>query len=162
MLKKIKNKISDYYLKIKNHFLEILRIKTTPHEIALGFAIGTFIEILPAFFGLDYALAFIVVLIYPKISKVSLFGALLILNAIILYPIHALNYFLGNMIYAGEPIIYFNIVFWDNLINISRRFLVGSLITAPIFATMSYFIIKKLVMKFQISNNEINKSNIKN
>ena len=87
ILKKTKQKIIDFYLKIKNYFLDVLRIKTTPHEIALGFSVGTFIEILPAFFGLDYLLAFIVILVYPKISKISLFGSLLILNAIFLAPL---------------------------------------------------------------------------
>ncbi|MCA9497503.1 MAG: DUF2062 domain-containing protein, partial [Nanoarchaeota archaeon] len=141
MIKQIKLRIINFYLKLKNHFLEILKLKTSPHEIALGFAIGTFIEILPTFFGIDYMLALIIILIYPKISKISLFGALLILNFIILTPIHLLNYYIGNLIYAGEPIIYFNIEFWDNLINISRRFLIGSLITAPIISLILYIFI---------------------
>ena len=149
MIKKTKKKIDNFFLKIKNYFLNIIRLKATPHEIALGFAIGTFIEILPAFFGMDYLLALLVILVYPKVSKVSLFGALIILNAVILYPIHALNYYIGNLIYAGEPTVYFNIVFLDNLINISRRFLIGSLITAPIISTIAYFVVKKAVKGIQ-------------
>ncbi len=141
----LKNFFKKFCEKIKHHFYEILRIKTTPHEIALGFAIGTFIEILPAFFGIDYLLALLVILIYPKVSKISLFGAIIILNAIILYPIHVLNYYIGNLIFQGQSAVYFNITFWDNLFNVSRRFLVGSLITAPIISTITYFVIKKLV-----------------
>ena len=145
----LKDKPNSFYIKIKNHFLEVLRIKTTPHEIALGFAIGTFIEILPSFFGLDFLIAFLIILIYPRISKISLFSAIIILNAIILTPIHLLNYYIGNLIFSGEPVIYFNIGFWDNLINVSRRFLVGSLITAPILSYITYKIVKKSVTKFQ-------------
>jgi uncharacterized protein (DUF2062 family) len=149
MLKKIKDKKNDIYLRVKNHFLKILELKMTPEEIALGFAVGTFIEILPSFFGIDYLLALLVILVYPKISKVSLFTSLIVLNMFILYPIHYLNYYIGNLIFSGEPVIYLNIEFWDNLINVSRRFLVGSLITAPIFATITYKIIKNMVIKYQ-------------
>ena len=62
MIKKTKKKIDNFFLKIKNYFLNIIRLKATPHEIALGLAIGTFIEILPAFFGIDHLLALLVIL----------------------------------------------------------------------------------------------------
>lgn len=154
MLKKLNKILINFKLRFKNYFLEVLRLKTTPHEIALGFSVGTFIEILPTFFGLDYIIAFIVILIYPKISKVSLFAALILLNFVILYPIHLLNYYIGNLIFSGNNVVYFNIEFWNNLINVSRRFLVGSLITAPIFSLITYYVIRKLVQKFR--KNETN------
>ncbi|MBA3064624.1 DUF2062 domain-containing protein, partial [Candidatus Woesearchaeota archaeon] len=65
--------------KIKEHLSEIIRIKTSPHSIALGFAIGTFIAILPTL-GFTYLIAIIVMLVYAKESKIALFGALLLWN----------------------------------------------------------------------------------
>lgn len=47
--------IKKWTTKIKEHFQEIIRTKPSPHAIALGFTIGTFISILPTP-GLNFAL----------------------------------------------------------------------------------------------------------
>lgn len=39
--------VKSFKEKIMHHFHEALRIKKSPHSIALGFGIGTFIGILP-------------------------------------------------------------------------------------------------------------------
>lgn len=149
MISRISKSVDNLYQLIKKHLMNVLQIKTSPHEIAFGFAVGTFIEILPTYFGLDYIIALLIILIYPKISKISLFGAIIMLNVFILTPIHLLNFYIGNLIFAGEPVLYFQLEFWNNLINISRRVLIGSLITGPIISVIVYFIIKKLVIKVQ-------------
>ena len=70
MVKKFKEKL-------KHHFQEVLKTKTSPHSIALGFAIGTLIDILPTL-GFGFFLGLLVGLIFEKVNKYSLFGAIIL------------------------------------------------------------------------------------
>ena len=129
--------------KIKEHFKEVLGIKTSPHSIALGFAIGTFIAILPTF-GFTYLIAIIVMLVYAKESKIALFGALLLWNPFVLFPVYTLSYRLGDFILTGSPAIY-PLQGIEQFRYATLRFLVGNFIIAVLFSLTSYFIIRKLV-----------------
>ena len=51
--------------KIREHFSEVIKIKRSPHSIALGFAVGTFLAILPTP-GFSILLGLLIVLIYQK------------------------------------------------------------------------------------------------
>ena len=57
--------------KFKKRLEEVLEIKTSPHSIAAGFAIGTFIAILPTF-GLGLFIGIILLFIFKRISKISM------------------------------------------------------------------------------------------
>jgi uncharacterized protein len=132
-----------YYEKVKNHFLEVLKVKTSPHEIALGFAVGTFVSVLPTP-GLSILLAFLITLIFPKLSKLSLVGALIVWNPLVSSPLYYLSYRIGAWIIGGEPVIRFDVVFWDHVYNLTRRYLVGGTIVAFFSAIASYFVVRIL------------------
>ena len=63
-----------YIKKLEKHFQEILEIKTTPHEIALGFSIGTFFANFPTL-GLEFLIIFLLIIILknsnPKVEKLA-------------------------------------------------------------------------------------------
>jgi len=140
--------------KIKNHFIEVIKVKKSPHSIALGFAIGTFIAIFPTL-GLSLLLALIVIAIFPKINKFTLLAALVIWNPLVTTPIHILGYKLGTIIFGSIPIVKFNIVVLDQFYNFSRRFIVGILIISLIISIISYFIVK-LIAKYYKNKNRRN------
>jgi len=129
--------------RLKEHFKEVLRIKTSPHSIALGFAIGTLIAILPTF-GFTYLIAIIVMLVYAKESKIALFGALLLWNPFVLFPVYTLSYRLGDFILKGYPAIY-SLQGIEQFRYATLRFLVGNFVIAVLFSVTSYFILRKLV-----------------
>jgi len=129
--------------KLKEHFKEVLGIKTSPHSIALGFAIGTFIAILPTL-GFTYLIATIVMLVYAKESKIALFGALLIWNPFVLFPIYTLSYRLGDFILSGFPEVY-PLQVIGQFRYTTLRFLIGNFIIAMLFSVTSYFILRKLI-----------------
>lgn len=134
--------------KIKKHFQEVLEIKTSPHSIALGFAIGTFIGILPTP-GFGILLAFIITLIFPKISKIALFGSLIFWNPLMALPIQLFGIKIGNFLLGSEPIIKYEIEFFNTIYNFSRRLLLGNLILATIISPITYFLIKLTVKRIQ-------------
>jgi len=129
--------------KLKEHFKEVLGIKTSPHSIVLGFAIGTFIAILPTL-GFTYLIATIVMLVYAKESKIALFGALLIWNPFVLFPIYTLSYRLGDFILSGFPEVY-PLQVIGQFRYTTLRFLIGNFIIAMLFSVTSYFILRKLI-----------------
>jgi uncharacterized protein len=132
----------------KKHLGEVVRIKKTPHSIALGFAIGTFIAVLPTI-GIGIFIALLVVLVYPRVSKISLFGSFLIWNPFILVPLYALSYTIGNLIYSGIPMIEQEGAFLTGIYNISREFFLGNLIVAGSIAILSYFILRRVIGVYQ-------------
>lgn len=134
----------NFMKRIKKHFKEVIDIKTSNESIAIGFAIGTFIAILPTP-GFNIFISALILLIFKRVSKISLFGALAIWNPITLIPIYTLSFKIGNTIFSSEPIIKYNIIILDQIYNFSRRFLVGNLTLAISLSIISYFIMLKIV-----------------
>lgn len=141
MLKKIKNKL-------KKHFEEVIKVKETPHEIAMGFAIGTAIAVLPTF-GLGIFIGILIILIFKKVSKISMFLAFAFWNPILLIPLAALSYSIGDFLLKGEPVIKFKIGLINQIFIYSRRFLIGNLIITIALTIISYYLIYFLVKKYQ-------------
>jgi len=141
MIKKFKDKF-------KKYFQEILEIKTTPHEVALGFSVGTAIAVLPTF-GLGLFIGLLVVLIFKKVSKLSMFVAFAFWNPLLLIPTSALSYYIGGLFLSGEPTI--NLKF--NILNIiylyTQKFLLGNLIVTATFTIIGYFVVLFLAKKYK-------------
>jgi uncharacterized protein len=133
MLLKLRNRI-------RTHIYEILNTKHSPHSIALGFSLGTFISILPTP-GLNFALGFILLLLFKNISKYSLFASLLVWNTVTLAPMYVLSYKLGNVLFGSASVVMYDLSFFEKVFSFSRRFLVGNFLIAILTAVILYFII---------------------
>jgi uncharacterized protein (DUF2062 family) len=91
--------------KIQTHIREMLFTQASPHEVALGFAVGTFIEILPLY-GLKTVLSLVLAARVKKINKAALLSALAVWNSLFLIPIYSLSVKLGNYVFnlPGCPV----------------------------------------------------------
>jgi len=87
--------------KVQTHIRGLLSTQASPHEVALGFAVGTFIEILPLY-GLKTILSLLLAARIKQINKVALFSAITIWNSLFLIPIYSLSVKLGNFVF-GHP-----------------------------------------------------------
>lgn len=134
--------------KIKKHFKEVLEIKTSPSSIAIGFAIGTFFGIFPSF-GLEYLVMFLIVLIFKRVSKISIVAGYVLFNPLITFPLHVLGYAIGNYILSDAPVIFVKFELLGKIITYTRRFILGSFILATIISTISYFVIFNVTKKYQ-------------
>ena len=137
--------IGKYKKKIAEHFQEVIRTKKSPHSIALGFAIGTLIGILPTP-GFNILLGMLVILVFRKVNKFSLFGALAFWNPLVLTPVYFLSYKIGDLILGSVPVIEYELTILEQIYYFSRRFLVGNAIVAFCFSMSSYFLIRKIVV----------------
>jgi hypothetical protein len=137
----------DFFL-IKNRLKEIAKIKTSPHSIAAGFAIGTFIAVLPTF-GFGIFIGFLMLFIFKKISKLSLLASFAFWNPFVLLFLYPLSYAIGDFILGDLPVKIYKIQFLNQIFVNSKRFLLGSSILAIIFSIISYIIILVLVYNYQ-------------
>ena len=134
--------------KIKKRLKEITEIKTTPHSIAAGFALGTLIAVLPTFgFGIFRGL--LLLFIFKKISKLSLFASFAFWNPLVLLSIYPLSYGIGDFILGDSPIKTYKIQLLNQIFLHSKRFLLGSFILALIFSITSYIMVLILTYHYQ-------------
>jgi len=141
MIKRLKDKI-------KQHLKEVIELKTSPHSIATGFALGTFIAIFPTF-GLGVFIGLALILIFKKVSKVSMLIAFVVWNPLILALIYPLNYKVGNYFLADFPVKTYKIELLNQLFVYSRRFIVGSIINALSISVISYVLVLYSAYKYQ-------------
>ncbi len=140
--------VHNWARKVKHHFHEVLKTKRTPESIALGFAIGTFIAVLPTPF-IHIFIAVLVVLIFENINKYAVILALIFWNPIVLIPIYYLSYQTGDFIFGSIPSDRFRITMLNAAYDYSTKYIAGSLILALPLSVISYFIVFYLAKKFQ-------------
>ena len=124
--------------RLKHHFHEVAKTPHSPHSIALGFAIGSFIALLPLPI-IGIIIAIIIALVSTKINKFALFGAMIFWNPIMQIPIYFGSYAIGDFFFDAEPIIKFQFTFLNVVYNFSRRYLIGNFILSSLLSIVSYF-----------------------
>ena len=137
-----------YKDKIKKHFYNVLEIKTSPSEIAIGFSIGTFFANVPTF-GLEFLIIFLIIFIFNKISKISLIFAYALWNPLLTYPIAAISYLIGNNLLKDTPVRIVKLEFSNEIIKFTIRYFVGSLIVATILSIISFIVVYFIAKKYQ-------------
>ena len=156
--------IKRYREKIKNYFKEVLEIKATPKEIAIGFTIGTAIAILPTF-GLGPFIALLIFLIFRRISKISLLFSFVVWNPFILISLYPLEYYIGDLL-VGNVQTKFKLEILNQIFVYSARYLIGNIILTIVLCITSYFVIYYLIKKFHKKDipviSEIDKAIVKN
>ena len=145
---KEKDFMKKIFEKIRCHFLKVLTIKTSPHAIALGFAISTFILIFPTL-GVAVPIVIIVTLTYPKINKIAALAAVAVWNPFVTIPLYGLSYKLGYALLPNIPPLGLDMAFIDRIYSLSLRFLVGNSIFAVILSLASYIIIRTVATLYQ-------------
>ena len=144
-----KKRASDFFAKIKRYFKDISQIRSTPHAIAIGFAIGTFLAIFPIP-GPNILVALLVPVVYKKVNRISLFGALLFWNPLIVVPLNALGYSIGNGIFGYAPPVEYEISFLNKVYYYSRRLYMGNAILAISFAVLGYIVVRLISNHYQL------------
>ncbi len=134
--------------KIKKHFQEVLKIKSSPKSIAIGGAIGTFLGIAPTF-GIEAIFIILIILIFKKISKVSLLIAYAFWNPFVTSPLYLLGYKIGDLILMNSPTKIYEIELFNQIIFYAKRTLIGTSLIALIVSLASYPIFYKITKKYQ-------------
>ena len=126
--------------KLADHFREVVKIKTSSQSIATGFAVGTFISILPEP-GFSVLVATAIVLIFKRISKLAIFVSMAIWNPVALIPIYVASYSVGDLLMSSKPLVSFNMTVLNRVYYFTDRFIVGNLVMAFAVAGVCHVIV---------------------
>ena len=139
----------EYTLKrgIRQHFHEVMKEHTSPHSIAMGFAIGTLINTLPTP-GFNILLGVIAILLYKTINKISVFRAMAILTPFTPL-VYVLSYRIGSYLFGSFPEMEYSLGIIGQLFNLTGRFLAGNVILAVSLSVLSYFAVRKIAQVYQ-------------
>lgn len=141
---------------LREKWVQTLLGDFTPHDIASGFAIGTFIALLPTF-GFSILLVFAFLAIFPSINRPAALLSLAIWNPFIQVPIYTLSYQIGDMLFGSLPVLSYEFELLNQIYSFTRRFLIGHLLVATILTILSYMTLlivsKKQLKKIQLLNN---------
>ncbi|MBI4687517.1 MAG: DUF2062 domain-containing protein [Nitrospirae bacterium] len=141
----------------KDKFRQIFYINDTPHRIALSFAIGVFMGIAPLV-GLHIVGALAAAWLL-RLNKLVAFAGVCVLNPWTIVPMYSFSLWLGVKLMGMTSVI--PQIDWGNesLLHIMKKlshllipFVIGTSILSIISTPISYFIIKKIAIKYKKEN----------
>ncbi len=137
------------------HFIQQLANEnSTPHPIALGFTLGTFIAILPTP-GFGAFLALSLTLVFKNINRLAVVVSIAIWNPLLLVPFYYVCYLLGSIL-LDRPIQLEELSLYQLLYEYTNAFLLGNIILACTMAVVSYGSIYYL-MRLQLRHQRLHK-----
>lgn len=140
-------RIAKFIEKIKEHFIEILKTHRDTKSIALGFAIGTFVTILPTP-GFNILIGLLIIFLFPYLNKYALFTSYFVFNGFVKTPIYILALNLGYLLFGtGKPIIYDTWI--ETFSNAGLLFIFGVLILNIVISVSSYYVIHRIVETYR-------------
>lgn len=134
---KMKNKTIH---KVKEYLKEISKTQNTPHSIAGGFALGSFLALLPTL-GFGIFIGLLLLLVLKKINKIAMFIAFAIWNPLVLILLYPVELAIGNALLADLPTAEFRLSLLNQFFIYSGRFLLGSIIVSTLIASVSYIVL---------------------
>lgn len=137
-----------YKKRVSSLVQKLSKTNTTPEAIATGFAIGSFIAVLPLFGG-GALLVLLIILLDRNLNKVALVGAIAVWNPITLIPVYSLSYAIGDAIFRDSLAAKISNLFLARLIQHSGKFVMGNLIVAVLVSFISYIAMRQLVVYYR-------------
>lgn len=147
-MKKVPSTKKPRLQKTKHFIKKVLRTKDSPKKIALGLAIGVFWGIIPT---LGFAILFSLPTAFLlKGNKVAAILGTFVVNPFTTPFIYAFEYKVGQLILKTAPLpLSWDIFNLENLLNVSKSLLVGSIFLAIGLTLLTYFLTLQIVIKYR-------------
>jgi len=133
--------LKKFYLFVRQFLAKIAKQNASPHIIALSFAIGSFIAILPLF-GLGIPIALAVAFSYKKLNKIAIMSSFVLWSPLLVVPLMTLSYQIGDWFFGSAEVVKYNFNILNYILTFSRRFLIGHSILTVIGSVLSYFLMR--------------------
>jgi uncharacterized protein len=149
----VKRILKGAHKKVKKHLGKIMRLDANPFFIALSFALGTIIAVLPTF-GLGLVMGLVLLFFFRRLSKAAMIAAFVLFNPLIQLLLNVLNYNIGLRILAGKSVGEAGVEVYNALALYTQRLLLGSVVMALIFGLVGFFIVYGLADAHQKKSKE--------
>ncbi|WP_336326348.1 DUF2062 domain-containing protein [Halovenus sp. HT40] len=144
-----RSRLRGYVDRVRAALYESFTHDSTPRQVALSFALGTFITMLPTL-GVGLLLFVLLVRLFEWINSVALFSSVIVFNPAVKWGVYAGSFALGFVLLG--PVDGFAIgdtpSFGDGS-EIVVRLLVGNTILAVLATVLAYLIVYRLVVAYQ-------------
>jgi uncharacterized protein (DUF2062 family) len=121
---------------LKQRWQELLQLNASPRNIALAFAVGTFISVLPIP-GIDLALIMVLASLFKQLNRTGMLAAVAVWNTFVVAPLYVLSHKIGSSL----PIL--------SEQSLAIEFLVGNLLLAMVITAVSYLIVHMGIGRYQ-------------
>ena len=132
-------------------YVLLVRIDATPHQIALGFAVGVVLGVFPSF-GFGGPVAILLSIIFRLNKAATLIGAM-IMNPITTVPIWTMSAFLGGLITGTDYRVIVeqtrNGEIFRSLSYSTYVYLAGNVTLSAVMAVLSYGLTRVGVSRYQ-------------
>lgn len=158
---------------IKGQFINIwkklISLNDSPHDIALGLALGIFIGFLPIM-GIQMAVVLIFIIPFRKANRIAAVAGVWISNPLTVIPIYAFIYWIGTFLYPAKYVLTSEslqirmreVVELSGFVDQTQAFLslgadiflpmcIGGAIVGFIAMFPTYFITKKFIQDYRSS-----------
>ena len=122
----------------KKQLLDMAKNRPTPHDVALGFAVGVFVGL--AVPGFDLLVGLFVMYVF-KLHKLATIVGLALINPLTNAIIYPISYKIGTIILGTDPIETGNLLSLKNLVNVTEPLLLGNLVLAIALGILSYALV---------------------
>jgi uncharacterized protein (DUF2062 family) len=123
----------------REEIASLLNAEASAHNQAMGFALGTFISLLPTP-GLNFALSLLLANWF-RLHKATVLLSLAVWNVFVTAPFMALSYRLGSWLFPAPATTSVTAQWQAQVISFVQGFLVGNLIVAGMVTAVSYAIV---------------------
>ncbi len=129
---------------ILNYLKKLIKTEASPASVALGFATGTFVAILPTP-GFGIFVALFLAFLFKKINKAGILVAFSIWNPLVLVPTYWFCYYLGDLVFEPNPSIHFSYEILNQVYHYSGKFLIGNGFVAVVASSLCYYVVFTLL-----------------
>jgi len=156
----MKPKRKSYWKRVKILFKKVLTTNDSPHKLAMGFAIAVFWGVMATCgFAIVFSLPTAVLL---RANKVTAVIGTFVSNPFTTPFIYAFSYKMGSFVLDLNPLPFsWDILKIENILNISKSLLVGSIIFATTMAFISYGLVLIVIFIVRKSKNLRSRSSSK-
>lgn len=141
------NKFNALKKKIKDEIYKLAHSNTSEHDIALGFAVGTFISLTIPVVG--FLVGLIIAFFYKRVNKLALLGSIVLWNPFFLIPMYIVSYGIGNLFFGPLPGLDYQEKILPQVFKHVKAYLVGNFLLAIILSVFIYFLVKYLVGRYR-------------
>jgi uncharacterized protein (DUF2062 family) len=134
-------------------YQKMLHINASPHQIAMGFSVGTFIGIFPTF-GLGWIIALALSRIFRFNYISAVLGSITVMNPVTWPFFLTLSAFVGAFIFQKEPSYILSIIQNGNLLDSIGKIIVvyitGNLIVSFIMSAICYIVVMEIIISYRV------------
>jgi uncharacterized protein len=140
---------------IRRQYVQLLVDKSSSKTIALSFALGTFIAILPTP-GFGVFIALLIAYFVKRLNNLSLLASFAFWNPLLLAPVYLLSYKIGDWFFNPTMTMVSDISWINTLVYYLKTYMIGNFISAVVFSVLCYFGVY-YVMTFYKKKNDAKK-----